>query len=225
MPPPLFAVFPETWLIGTATQLPTAWLFRIRLRQSGGQLLALVLGVVLPALLAGAAAEAYGIPVRDLLAERTIERLEGPGAVEDFDLAIIDYFKEHPDSLPLGLGLGNAHLYAGPYLLPEHKLYAEGNVFIAKTQYIKLISEQGVIGLLFFIVWYVFLLIDAAHAVRRSGAAALNAVLPIGTTVVIAYFATSQLTAEFWTTAGVLAAVCAIGQRRDSAAPVLAQPA
>lgn len=79
---------------------------------------------------------------------RTIDR----GFVEDFDAAVIGFLQEHPGYLWLGVGLGNAHLYADEYL-PQHAAAASGTAFVAKSGYLRLVSELGVVGLALFLWW------------------------------------------------------------------------
>ena len=199
------------WLIGTAVQLPAAWLFGVRVRRSLGSMAAA--GLLVMAGLGGAvvAIEARGIPVIDLLAERTIERIDTNGAVEDFDLAIIDYLTEHPRAAVTGVGLGAAHLYAAPYLDPLFALYAESSVFAAKTAYLRFISEIGAIGLVLFLAWYTRLTMLAARAGR--GDDRLSALVPMTATLLVVYLANGQISNEFWIGAGLLTASCASAHR------------
>ena len=195
------------WLIGTAVELPAAWLLRIPVRRSGGAMAGAALVVVAVLGLAVAAAETRGIPVVKLIAERTVERLDESGAVEDFDLAILAYLDRHPGDAVTGLGIGDAHLYAAPFLDPIFAVYAENTVFSAKTGYLKLISEIGLIGLGLFLAWYARLAVLAARAVR--GDPALAALLPVGAVTLAVYLANSGAANEFWLTAGLLTAASA----------------
>ena len=200
------------WLIGTAVMFPAAWLMRIPIHRSFGSMAAAT-GMIVAALgFAVVAAEARGIPVVDLIAERTIERLDESGAVEDFDLAILGYFEVHPKDLITGLGIGDVHLYAGPYLDPQFAVYAEATVFVAKTGYLRLLSEVGVIGLVLFLVWYLRLGFLAAYAVRRDDRIA--ALVPFGAIALVVFLANSQIANEFWFTAGMLTASCAGARNR-----------
>ena len=192
------------WLIGTVVQLVTPWLFGVRIKRSPGQLAGAVLAIVLPILLAIGAAEARGIPVISLLAERTVDRIDQNGAVEDFDLAILDFFKARPEYLVLGTGLGNAHLYAGPYVQPEFQSYTEGNVFTAKPQYLRIVSELGIVGLLLFLAWYGVLLVDVARALRRPGGERLMAIIPIALSILVVFMADGSVAGEFWAVASAL---------------------
>lgn len=205
------------WVIGSAVQLPAGWLFGARIRRSPLSIGAALAVVALPIGLAIAAGEARGIPVLQLLSERTVQRLDESGAIEDFDLAILDFLKDQPEYAVAGVGLGNAHLYATPYLNPLFALYAEGNVFTAKTAYMRLISEVGVIGLLLFLAWYTRLVVVAGQALRSKPE--LAAVVLVGAMTLVVYFATGQIAAEFWMTAGVMTAAIATS-RRPQGAPV-----
>ncbi|OQW92619.1 MAG: hypothetical protein BWK78_01160 [Thiotrichaceae bacterium IS1] len=87
--------------------------------------------------------------VSGLIYERTV----GRGIVEDYDDAVISYLREHPLQTMFGVGLGNIHLYADAYLAPEILHYAAGAAFVAKSGYLRLISELGIIGLVIFVYW------------------------------------------------------------------------
>lgn len=89
-----------------------------------------------------------GMKLGDLLASRTMERLE----LEDFDQAISQFLARQPDWLPFGVGLGNAHLYADRYLADTAAEYAQGTAFRSKSGTLRLLSELGVAGLLLWTV-------------------------------------------------------------------------
>lgn len=205
------------WALGSIVQFPLARMFGVRLRISGARIALMIGAVILPFALSAAAIEASGFPIFDLLAQRTIERIDASGAVEDFDLAIISYFQAHPFDSIAGVGLGNAHLYAQRYIDPEFQWYALGGVFTAKTQYLRLISEIGFIGLGLFLLWYLVLLIDGAVAIRRIPA--LAAVVPMAAMTIVIFFASAQFIAEFYHMAGMLAALCAVANRTRTSPP------
>ena len=204
------------WLIGSALQLPAMWITGIRSRRSTIAITGALLVIAAPVAIGIAAAEASGLPVIALLSERTIDRIDENGAVEDFDLAIIDYLTAHPDAAIAGTGLGNIHLYATAYLDPQFAIYAQGNVFAAKTAYLRLISETGVIGLALFLLWYGRLTLLAARALRPDPA--LAALAPFGVLMFAIYFARAEIYNDFFLTAGLLGA--AAGLRPQAAAPV-----
>jgi hypothetical protein len=199
------------WIIGSVVQFPAARLFGVRLRISGARIAAMLLAVALPFGIATAALEASGFPIIDLIAARTIERIDSNGAVEDFDLAIIDFLKDNPGSAIAGTGVGNAHLYAQRYIDPEFQYYALGNVFTAKTQYLRLISEVGLIGFGLFLLWYLMLLIETSLAIRRLPL--FTAILPIATMAIVVFLATGQIAAETYILMGCMAATCAVARR------------
>jgi len=193
------------WVIGTVVQIVATPLFGVRIERSLRQLVGALLIVVVPFGMAIAGAEASGIPVVDLFASRTIERIDANGAVEDFDLAILDWLRSRPADAVLGAGLGNAHLYAAPFLGLEFRWYAEGNVFTAKPGYLRTLSELGLAGLLLLLVWYGVLMVDAARLLRRPGNAALAPLIPIAAMTLAEYMATTAVVGEFWCMGGVLA--------------------
>lgn len=193
------------WLIGSTVLLVGPRLFGVRLIPSPLQISAVVLALVTPLVLAVAVADAQGLPILDLIADRTVQRLVDNGAVEDFDLAIIDFLTDRQEYLVFGTGLGNAHLYSAPYLAPEFLWYAEGSVFSAKTQYLRIISELGFVGLTLFLTWYGVLVVEAARGLRRPSVPEnLAPIVPIALMIITVYLAASTLASEFWIVAGAI---------------------
>lgn len=193
------------WPVATAALLPVMWLFGIKVQRSRRSLVAGALLVIMPVVIGIGAAEASGIPVVNILAERTFERLTNDGAVEDFDLAITDYLRANPASAVTGVGLGNAHLYATPYLDPLFALYAEGNVFTGKTTVVKMISEIGLIGFCLFLGWYLSLVWRSRQVVRDHPE--LAAAVPMAMMMLAVLLNTNQVGGEALTMAGSLSLI------------------
>lgn len=74
------------------------------------------------------------------------------GFVEDFDVVIISFLKDNPWAWPFGVGYGLVHLHAAPYIPPELDWLMSGTVFVAKSGYLKLVSEGGLVGLVTFLL-------------------------------------------------------------------------
>jgi hypothetical protein len=211
------------WGIASFTLLPACWLFRIPVQRSATQICGALALILVPALLVIAVVQQSGFDIIGLLAERTTERLGSDGAIEDFDLAILDFLAANPSMLPGGTGLGNAHLYATPYLDPLYALYAEGNVFIAKTLYLRLISEIGVIGLALFLVWYGWLALQTRLSLAMPTTYA--AIVPMAGAMLTVNFGTVLVTAMTFALAGAMTALYAINQRPHAAEATLPVPA
>lgn len=211
------------WAAGTVALLPAFWIGRIPIRRKAATLIAAMAYGLLPLVLGVAVAEARGIPVLDLVAERTFDRIENNGAVEDFDLAITRYLSAHREAIITGTGLGNAHLYAIPYLEPEHAVYAEGNVFQAKTGVVRIVSELGLIGLALFGLWYLALVWQMRPMVMAADDMAVA--VPIALLVLVVYLATIQIAGELWLMAGAMAALIRFGAPRHSDLPARQLPA
>lgn len=203
------------WLIASATLIPACWLFGVRIERSGRQLFVAAATIIVPMILVITAIQLSGFDILALLAERTIERLGSDGAIEDFDLAIIAYLTAVPSSAVTGVGLGNAHIYATPYLDPLFALYAEGNVFVAKTLYVRFISEVGIIGFVLFLAWYGWLAIQTRLALPAR--TALSAIIPIAGAVLVVNLGNVLVTPILIAIAGAMTTVCAVGQRQPRA--------
>lgn len=206
------------WTVGSILQFPIARVFGVKLQMSGLRIFSGIAALLIPFALIFAAIEASGFPLYDIISARTVERIDANGAVEDFDLAIYGFFADHPERLPAGLGLGNAHLYARPYIDPEFQWYALGRVFTAKVQYLRFVSEIGIIGLALFLTWVLALLIETSRAVRHPRLAGMTTALAIATLIVTMYLVSGQYTGEFMITAGILGGMCAIVPRRTTRA-------
>ena len=142
------------WLIGTVVQLSLLF-FRAMSRRGGSSIkqlrsmagvLLLVVGILFGGL---AVIGQQGDVLKASFNRRVIER----DPIEDFDAAIGDFLLAEPFRIPMGVGLGNAHLYADSYLPPEARRYAAGTAFVAKSGYLRLISELGLVGLVLFVIW------------------------------------------------------------------------
>jgi hypothetical protein len=212
------------WLIASAALIPACLVFRIRIERRTSTLLGAAAAFIVPFMLLIAGLEAYGVPVINILAERTVERLSSDGAIEDFDLAILGYLKVAPASAITGVGLGNIHLYATPYLDPLYALYAEGNVFVAKTQYLRFISEIGFIGLALFLGWYLQLTILTRRAI--AGIPELAPLIPAVSAILVICMGTFQAIPIGYIIAGAMTALCAMADpaRASQRGPVAKAP-
>jgi hypothetical protein len=110
------------------------------------------------------AAGAFLPGLRDAVLDRTVRRVSESGAVEDFNLVVWAWLREHPARAILGVGLGNVHLYAAPFVPSEFR-YMLDAVFVAKSGLLRLISELGTIGCGLFLYT---LLGPLARLVRRA---------------------------------------------------------
>lgn len=85
----------------------------------------------------------------DVLAARTVDRR----LIPDFDLAVWGFLLDHPAWGVVGVGLGNIHAHASSYIPDFARRYMESSIFVAKSGYLRLLSEVGLVGLLLFLVW------------------------------------------------------------------------
>lgn len=102
-----------------------------------------------------AAVATTSLPVFDLIQMRTTERIyeSDRGALEDFNVAVLDFLLDHPEWAVSGTGLGNVHLYAGSYLPTYAVRYAGETSFVAKSGALRWVSEIGLVTFIGFIVW------------------------------------------------------------------------
>lgn len=60
------------------------------------------------------------------------------------------FLSKFPEYLFFGSGLGNIHNLAFPYIRTENLYYMKGNIFVAKSGYLRVISELGLLGFCLF---------------------------------------------------------------------------
>lgn len=201
------------WIVGTATHLVMQSFLNVKYHKSkinGFQIIGVLL---IPLGFLGIGAEVIGIPVGEILLDRTVNRVTESqlGVFEDFDDAIKNYLFDHPASAILGVGLGNIHLYADSYLATEVAVYAGGGVFVAKAQYLKFISEIGIIGFGLFLIWYWQLIYFTNRRLKTAiGPVNLIVLIPFGAANLLVYLAAGAGAPEFYLTAGIISAAYAM---------------
>jgi hypothetical protein len=83
-----------------------------------------------------------------MIIERRV--LERDITSEDYDAPIQIFLTRFPEYLFFGSGLGNIHNLAAPYIPFQYLHYMRNHIFVAKSGYLRLISELGVIGFALF---------------------------------------------------------------------------
>ena len=94
-----------------------------------------------------------------LIETRIYERLTETGAVEDFNETIIRFLESNPGFIVLGTGLGSIHFWAIDYIPKEFRYYMKDSVFVAKAGVLRIVSEQGIVGLILFLCVVIFVLL------------------------------------------------------------------
>ena len=84
---------------------------------------------------------------------RTLDRVSHSerGALEDFNIANLDFLLDQPVWAVTGTGLGNSHLYSTPYLPDWARYYAKGTPFVAKSSVLRWVTELGLPSLILFL--------------------------------------------------------------------------
>ncbi len=90
-----------------------------------------------------------GVDVTAYLMHRIARR----GVINDFDTVVLDFLIAEPSWIWFGVGLGNVHLHADPYLSPYLREFAGGTSFVADSGWLRLVSELGLVGLGLFLLW------------------------------------------------------------------------
>ncbi|PYQ25942.1 MAG: hypothetical protein DMF81_00950 [Acidobacteria bacterium] len=167
-----------------------------------------------------------GLSLTDLVAGRTVERLE----LEDFDQAIGQFLIHEPGWLPLGVGLGNAHLYADRYLQASAWDYAGGRAFRSKMGLLKIVSELGLFGLLLWVAGVATQLHRLRTALGRLSPVAHADLMQVGAPLLLfaaalfsTYFLISGIEETVYLVLGVTAAVIVLSHRRAAGVLMLAR--
>lgn len=77
---------------------------------------------------------------------------------EDFDYVVQQFLLNNKIYLLFGTGLGNVHNYAYPYIYEEVAFYMTNAIFSAKSGYLKIISELGILGFFLFTAYNIYVL-------------------------------------------------------------------
>lgn len=128
---------------------------------------------------------------------------------EDFDLAVKFFLFNQPKFSIGGVGLGNVHNFAFNYLPITAKHYMMTGIFIAKSGYLKLLSEVGIIGSILFYIYNFNIYIKLKNRyLETDNKQIYNAFMIILVIVTISYLArvySSNIYLGFFSLASVLA--------------------
>jgi hypothetical protein len=152
-----------------------------------------------------------------LIEHRTIDRVIGesnipgysPGFLEDFNEAVIGFLRASPAYSLTGVGLGNAHLYADPFLPDYAVRYAGGTTFVAKSFLLRWISEIGVISLAVFLIWWARMVGRTTRmtAYRPDTIALGGIVQRAGWSLLAFWLVSGYVTSQFFLLTGIVLAV------------------
>lgn len=92
----------------------------------------------------------FSEPLENILNDRIMER---DITNEDFDVTVKNFLLDNPEWLTFGSGLGNIHNLTQEYIPEENLFYMENNISVAKSGYLRIISETGFVGFLFFLIF------------------------------------------------------------------------
>ncbi len=177
----------------------------------------LYIGIVLLVLIPGTFIAFPESRIVQVIELRTIERViggssasgGGPAYLEDFNAAVIGFLRASPAYALTGVGLGNAHLYADPFLPDYAVFYAGGTSFVAKSAGLRWISEIGVIGLSAFLIWWASVIRRTARITAyRSDTVDLGGIIQrAGWSLLAFWLVSGYVTSQFFLLTGVVLAV------------------
>ncbi len=133
-------------------------------------------------------------PLDDIINDRVTER----DKIEDFDAVIIKGLKENPQYIIYGSGLGNIHNIAAPYINQFENLgFMEGSIFVAKSGYLRIISETGVIGFLLFLFFNAQIIVNAFYSYNKYKLTVYALFATLSILALVSYLARTYVT-EFY---------------------------
>ena len=91
---------------------------------------------------------------------------------EDYDYVVQTFLSYNFDWIYFGSGLGNIHNLSFMYILPEKEYYMAGNIFVAKSGYLKLISELGLVGFTLFLTFNFVVFIKCGRLIKQLNGSA-----------------------------------------------------
>jgi hypothetical protein len=99
-------------------------------------------------------------PLNDIINDRITER---DIVNEDFDVVVKTALTEQPQWLVFGSGLGNIHNIAYRYIDRFENIgsYMDDNIFVAKSGYLRILSECGFVGFILFFIFNAQIIINA----------------------------------------------------------------
>ena len=102
--------------------------------------------------------------------------------------------------------LGNAHLYADPFLPDDAVRYAGGTSFVAKSAFLRWVSELGVISLAVFLIWWARAVGRTArmHAYRAETVAQGGIVQRAGWSLLAFWLVSGYVTPQFFLLTGIV---------------------
>lgn len=130
---------------------------------------------------------------------------------EDFDAPIQMFLSENPEYLFFGSGLGNIHNLAYSFISYEHLHYMGDSIFVAKSGYLRTVSELGIAGLVIFIfmIYGTYSRLGVfGKGINRQHQQVVSAMQLLLVLIAVGYFARSYLVNElfvFLAMAGALA--------------------
>jgi DNA-binding NarL/FixJ family response regulator len=100
-----------------------------------------------------------------VLNERVLDRNI---ASEDYDQPIQDFLMAKSEYSIFGVGMGNIHNLSEKYINSQNKFYMANTIFVAKSGYLKLISELGFIGLFLFFLMNFYILRNLIYLYKKN---------------------------------------------------------
>lgn len=154
-----------------------------------------------------------GKKITEIIEHRTVGRVQESenGLMEEYNKAVYEYLKDNSWIIITGVGVGNIHLYAYPYLPRETLYYTENSVFVAKSPLLRWVSEMGVITLLILIIWSFIRLRQARNFLSRSKETrAIAGILEIFYPLMMLIWFMGYTTPEFFITLGIVITIPSI---------------
>jgi hypothetical protein len=110
---------------------------------------------------------------------------------EDFDAPIQIFLSKFPEYLFFGSGMGNIHNLSADFIPIKYLHYMKDNIFVAKSGYLTLISEYGIVGFTLFMLIIIKLISKLKRNMNLYNLNIYSSTREILILVTFAYFARS----------------------------------
>lgn len=125
-------------------------------------------------------------PLTNLVQTRFIDR---PIGAESDDATIQAFLKDNPKWWLFGPGSGNIHQLASPYIPKSAKRFSTGNILNSRYGHIKILSENGIVGLFLFLLIYIVLFYKLVKSLSFENKSEIFFLLNTLIVLVLFYFA------------------------------------
>jgi O-antigen ligase len=103
--------------------------------------------------------------ILSILDERILSR---DIANEDYDGVVKNFLLDNLQYIFFGTGIGNVHNFSYPYIPSWGEHYMSGVIFVAKSGYLRILSENGLVGFILFSLSNVYIYLKLKYLIQKE---------------------------------------------------------